>query len=245
MVFSQLFLTTVAMAEEFDAILGWSKRVELSTSVNGIVKKVFAQVGRIAAKGEILVQLDSRILKADLKYAKAMFKNMKGQSLEAKRELARQMDMYERTMLSEHDLQVAKNNFTSALAQFHQSQAFLEKAKLNLEYSAIRAPFKAIIISSVAVTGQVIVSEVTPPILVTVAEAHRMLARFYVAIDKANKFLLKKSVKVYVLGREYAGTILKIALEPDKLNLDLYAVDVVFDLKDKLLRAGQKVTVDL
>lgn len=240
-----LFINTIVIAEEYEAVLGWSKRVELSTPVNGMVQNVFARPGKIVAKGEVLIQLDPRIFKADLKYAKANFKNTNSQSQEAKRELDRQKDMYDRTMLSDHDLQVAKNNFTAAQTQYHKAQSSLTKAKLNLENSAIRAPFNAIVISTSAVKGQVVASEVTPPVLVIVAETQRMLARFYAIADKVNNFVVNQGVKVNISGRQYQGKIFNIALEPDKLKPDHYAVDVIFDTKDKLLRAGQKANVTL
>ena len=240
-----LFTNTLVLAEEFEATLGWSKRVELSTPVNGMVQKVFADPGKIVAKGDVLVQLDPRSFKADLKYAKARYKNTDGQSQEAKRELDRQTDMYDRTMLSDHELQVAKNNFTAALSEYQQAQSSLTKAKLNLEYSAIRAPFNAVVISSSAVKGQVVASEVTPPVLVIVAEAKRMLARFYVTADKINNFVINQGAKVNVAGQSFQGKIFNIALEPDSLKPDHYVIEVIFDSKDKLLRAGLKGTVDL
>lgn len=240
-----LFANTIVMAEEFEAILGWSKRVELSTPVNGVVQKVFALPGKVVAKGEVLIQLDPRGFNADLKYTKAKFKNTDEQSQEAKRELDRQTDMYDRTMLSDHDLQVAKNNFTAAQSNYLQAQAFLTKAKLNLEYSAIRAPFNALVISTKAVKGQVVVSEVTPPVLVIVAEVKKMLARFYAITDKANELVINQGVNINVAGHIYQGKIFNIALEPAKLKPGYYAVDVIFDSKDTLLRAGQKVTVKL
>jgi len=82
-----LFLNTTVVAEEFEAILSWSKRVELSTSVNGIVQKVFAQPGKVVAKGEVLIQLSPDAFKADLKYASAKLKNTYEQRLEAKRDV--------------------------------------------------------------------------------------------------------------------------------------------------------------
>ena len=239
------FTNTVVKAEEFEAILGWSKRVELSTPVNGVVQNVFSEPGKIVAKGEVLVQLDPRVFKADLKYAQANLKNTNEQSLEAKRELDRQLDMYDRSMLSEHDLQVAKNNFSSAQALYQQAEASLTKAKLNLEYSAIRAPFNAVVINSVAIKGQIVAAEVIPPVLVIVAQAQRMLARFYATTDKVNSLVINQGVKVKVAGQSYQGKVFNIALEPDKLKADHYAVDVIFDSKEKVLRAGQKVTVDL
>ena len=44
-----LALSTIShvVAEEFEGELDWSKRVELSASVNGIVQKVFSQPGKI------------------------------------------------------------------------------------------------------------------------------------------------------------------------------------------------------
>ena len=239
-----LSTTSHVVAEEFEGVLDWSKRVELSTPVNGIVQKVFSQTGKIAAKGEVLVQLDPRAFKADLKYAKAKFKNTNEQSLEAQRELDRQLDMYDRSMLSDHELQIAKNNFTAAQSNYLQAQAALTKAKLNLEYSAIRAPFNAIVINFSAIKGQVVASEITPPILVVVAEAQRMLARFYASVDKVNNLVANQGVEINVAGQIYQGKILSIALEPSKAKLG-YAVDVVFDSKDKVLRAGQKVVVKL
>jgi len=242
---SALFITSIASAEDFEGILSWSKRVELSTPVNGMVQKVFSKPGNIAAKGEVLVQLDPRIFKADLKFAKAKLKNANELNLEAKRELDRQTDMYDRTMLSEHDLQLAKNNLTTAHSGYRQAEASLTKAKLNLEYSAIRAPFNAIVIRTKAVEGQVVASQITPPVLVIVAEASRMIAKFYIASNKINDLVVNQGVKIDVANQIYQGKILTISLEPDKLKKDYYAVDVIFDTKGKVLRAGQKATVSL
>ena len=235
----------VVIAEEFEASLRWAQRAELSTPVNGVVQQVFAQTGKIVPKGEVLVQLDPRIFKADLSYARALLKNTDEKSQEAKRELDRQTDMYDRTMLSEHELQVAKNNFTEAKSLFQQAKASLTKAKLNLEYSAIRAPFNAIVISTSAVKGQVVASEVTPPTLVIIAEAKRMLARLYVTVEKLNRFVINQGAKVNVAGRTFQGKVLNISLEPDANKAGYYAVDVIFDTGEMILRAGQKGTVDL
>ena len=234
---------SIVNAEEFDAILAWSKRVELSTPVNGVVQKVFAQAGSIAAKGDVLVQLDPRIFKADLKYSTAQLKHMDENSQEAKRELDRQLDMYDRSMLSEHDLQIAKNNFIAAQSRFTQAQSSLLKSKLNLEFSAVRAPFNAVVVKTNAVKGQVVSSAMVPPVLVIVAEANRMLARFYVTDIKLNSLTLNQGVVITVSGKEYQGKIAKIALEPE-IDKD-YAVDVIFDTQNVLLRAGQKVKVSL
>lgn len=242
-----LFLlnNTVVIAEEYEAVLHWSKRAELSTPVNGVVQKVFAQAGKIVPKGEVLVQLDPRVFKADLNFARAFFKNSNEKSQEAKRELERQTDMYDRTMLSEHELQVAKNNYTEARSLYQQAKASLTKAKLNLEYSAIRAPFNAIVLSTSAVKGQVVASEITPPVLVVVAEAKRMLARMHVTADKLDRFVVNQGAKVKVAGQTFTGKVMSIALEEDASKAGFFAVDILFDTEEVILRSGQQGTVDL
>lgn len=240
-----LLYNPVVHAEEYEASLHWSKRVALSTPVNGVVQDVFAQGGKIVPRGEVLVQLDPRIFKADLSYARAVLKNSDEKSQEARRELERQTDMYDRTMLSEHELQVAKNNYTEAKSQFQQAKASLTRAKLNLEYSAIRAPFNAIVISTSAVKGQVVASAMTPPILVVIAEAKRMLARIYVPADKLASIALNQGAKVNVAGQIFLGNVTNIALEEDAGKAGYYAVDVSFDTNEMILRAGQKGRVEL
>lgn len=240
-----LFVMSNVVAEDYEATLAWSKRVELSTPVNGLVKNVFAQVGKIVARGDVLIQLDPRKFKADLKYAKAKLRNTSEVYTEAKREMERQSDMYDRSMLSDHDLQVAKNDLTTANAEYLQAQASLTKAKLNLEYSAIHAPFNAVVLSKKAVKGQVVASQVTPPTLVVVAEANRMLARFYTSVSSVAAIEMNQGVKVTVAGKEYEGKIFEAALEPDELKAGQYAVDVIFDTEDSLLRAGQKASLSL
>ncbi len=229
-------------AAQSDAILSWVKRVELSTPVSGVVQKVFAEPGKIVARGDVLVQLDPRIFRAEYKLAKAKLDNTRAVKEEAKRELDRQQDMYDRTMLSDHDLQVAKNNFIAAEAQYHQARAALVKAKVNLEYSAIRAPFNALVISSRAVKGQVVASSMAPPVLVTVAKANRMQARLLVNESELSHYSPGQAAKVTVTGETFTGKISMISLEP--LQSGKYAVDVVFDSRDRILRAGQKAQIE-
>ncbi len=236
-----ILFSSILSAEEFEGVIAWSKRVELSTPVSGVVQKVFSQSSNIIAKGEVLIQLDPRTFKADLKYAKAQLVSSYGRQQEANRELHRQLDMYDRGMLSEHDLQVAKNNSTTTEAQYSQAQSSLTKAKINLEYSAIRAPFNAIVINTMAVKGRVVAASMNPPILVVVAEAHRMLVQFNIAADMLTRMSLKQPVKVSVAGNIYQGSVTAIALEQNANQA--YTVDVIFDNKKDLLRAGQKAKV--
>ena len=90
-----------------------------------------------------------------------------------------------------------------------------------------------------------VASEVTPPILVTIAEAKRMLARIYVTADKLDNFALNQGANVNVAGQKFQGKVANIALEADVKRTGFYAVDVIFDTAEVVLRAGQPGTVEL
>ncbi|MBI3562578.1 MAG: efflux RND transporter periplasmic adaptor subunit [Gammaproteobacteria bacterium] len=242
-----IFLCPQAMAQTYAATLQWSKRVELSTPVSGVVKEVSAQVGEKVAKGTVLLRLDDEVFSARLQAAQAALSNQEEQAKEAQRELERTTELYNRTLLSEHDLQVAKNNQVQASAELQRARAAVTLAKNNLFYSKLRAPFNAWVLSRQAEPGKVVSAELNPEALFVVAEADHMTALIYV--DENNLAGLKNgaAAKVKIDKQEFVGSIKSIGLEPGKNPAEgvRYPVSVEFATNNQLLRAGQQASVVL
>ena len=235
--------STVSIAQEFSGQLTWSKRVELSTPISGVVQDVFAKPAQQVAKGDVLLQLDPRSFKSKVQALKAQLLSDDENLKEAKREMQRAQELYDRTVLSDHDLQTAKNLLVNAQAKLQKVKSELSGAKLQLEYSAIRAPFNAVVLDVNAVKGQVVSAKLAPPVLVTIAEAGRMIARINLTNEQLSEISSKQGAKVVIEDYSYPGTIEKMSLEADKNGL--YSVDVIFDPGKKLLFAGKKVKVTL
>lgn len=234
-------------AENFPAILQWSKRVELSTPVSGVIKTVSAEPGQKVDKGVVLVQLDDEVFKARVQATQATFHNQVEQHKEAERELKRAKELYDRTLLSEHDLQVAKNNESNARAELEKVRAAMVQAKQNLAYSSLRAPFNALVLARAAEPGKVISADLKPETLVTVAASDQMIARIWVNDTKVTSLHNGMTAKVRVNDQEIPGTVKSIAYEPDAKTTDSarYAVDVEFLTANLTLRAGQQASVSL
>ena len=96
---------------------------------------------------------------------------------EAVRELERTQELFERTLLSVHDLQLAQIAATGAEADHSSAEAELAEAEIKLEYSRILAPFDARVVSVPAQPGETVVSRLQARPLVVVAPAGRMRAR--------------------------------------------------------------------
>lgn len=244
---SLMLLSVTARAAQFDATLQWSKRVELAMPVSGVVQDVYADVGQKLAKGGKLLRLDETVFKARVMEARSNLVSEEAQYKEAEREMQRSEQLYERTVLSDHELQVAKNNKAKAQAERDQAKAMLVKARQQLRYSTLRAPFNALVLSRSAQVGQVIAARLKPETLFTVADADSMMARFYVSESQLSGIKLGQAATVALDGGAVNGVVKAIGFEPAKAASKdtMYPVDVEFRMGDRVLRDGQHVKVNI
>jgi multidrug efflux system membrane fusion protein len=242
-----LLLTNPVHAEEFKGSLAWSKRVAISTPVSGVITEVYANAGDKVPSGEKLLQLEDEVFKANVASTYTASQNRIAEYEEAQREVDRMQELYDRTMLSDHDLQTAKNKLIKAKALKAQAAANHKQARHDLKYSTVRAPFDAVVLERRAQPGQVISSRLQPEPLFVLAEANHMLARIYVPENWLAKLGKDKPAEVVVNGITYNGKVLAVGLEPAKSesNNSSYPVDIQFEHKDQVLRAGQQANVIL
>jgi len=236
-----------ALGADVPARLHWSRESALGTTVSGTVDAVVADVGDRVHKGQALVRLDQRPYKARLSEARARVKELAASRKEAGRELERAKNLYDRTVLAEHELQLARIADAKAEARLQAGRAALTQARVNLDYTVIRAPYEAWVLHRQAAVGQTLVSRLKSVPLVTVAEAGRMVARAELSLEQVSRLKPGQALTVVVDDHRYQGHVRRLGLEPSAGGgSKRYPVDVVFALPDgQLLRAGQAATVEL
>lgn len=243
-----LFGVTPVFALELKAELDWAKRVEMGTPVKGVVQEIMVQPGQRVAEKEVLLRLDQRGFKSRVAGLKAQVAHFKAELLEAEREQERALELYDRTVLSEHELQVAKNNLIAARARYKMEQAELVQAELDLEYSSLRAPYDAVVVSRLVEVGQTVVPDLQPAILFVLADAAHMLARGHVAAGEITQITLGKEAEVEIDGQEYQGRVVNFGLESRRETKEsdkVYFVIVEFPISGRPAYVGQSVTVKL
>lgn len=234
-----------ALAVEVPATLTWSQRVELGMQVNGTVVAVHGRTGEQVKKGTVLVELDPRGYKAAVLRGKAQVDSARASRDEARRELQRAHELYNRTVLSDHDLTLAKIGSVKADAAYRTAQAALVQAQLNLEHSTVRAPFDAIVIARHVDVGQAVVSQLQSTPVVVVAEAGRMLARAAVSNKDLAAVKPGQAATVQIGDQRFHGKVMRIGLEPVTGAGQSYPVEVEFATQGHMLRAGEPATVTL
>lgn len=233
------------LAAEHDAVLEWKNRVELSTFVTGVIEKLNVKPGDQVKKGDILISLDDRLLKAKLVKAKANLERSQRLHQEAERELERNKELYDRTVLSDHELEVARIGLDAAASNLAEAEAEKVEAETNLQNSQIQAPFDGIVIQLNAAVGQTIVNTETAKVLAVVAETGTMIANATLSFDTIKSLKLGQTIPVTVEGGRFMGKVVMIGFEPVAGAGKKYSVLIEFSINTKLLRAGQKATVKI
>ena len=238
--------TMAAQAADVVGTLQWVRRVELSTPVSGVVREVAVQAGDEVKKGQLLLSLDGRGFRAAVDKADALVAKTKASRDEAQRELDRAKELYDRTLLSDHELQLAKIGYTSAEADYQSAEAERTQARLDLEYSRVVAPFNAVVLQRSAEVGQTVVTRLQSVPLLTVAEVGRMLARIEVGETELAQLRTGQALEVRVAGKSYQGRVQRLGMEPVLAagGIAKYEADVLFEYPTaERLRAGEAVTV--
>lgn len=237
-----------AQAAEVPAELHWSQRAELSTPVSGVVQTVLVAVGERVRQGQTLLKLDDRIYSGRAEEAAAAVARRHEEAAEARRDLERVQELYDRTVISTSELDQAKLRQARAAAQLKEAQARHRQGLKNLADTVLRAPFDAIVVGRQVEPGQAVAAGLQPQTLLVLAKAGEMVAQ--ARLPESQLALLKAGQEVTVTAarQSFRGRIKILGLEPaarDKNGAALYTLDVVFPAGETVLRAGTQATLSL
>lgn len=241
-----LLCSPLATAQDLDARLAWSQRVELGTLVSGIIDKVAVRPGQQVSKGQLLLALDGRPFQVRIAKAKAAVSRTEVHLAEAQREDERAAELYDRTVLSDHERELARIGLAEADALARTARAQLQQARLDDEHSRIKAPFDAWVLQLDAVPGQVVVSRMQSTPLLVLAQAGRMLAEAEVAASLAAELSDKRTFTVAIAGEWYPAQLVSVGLEASRHDeREVYfPLQVSFEVPSGvMLRAGQRVAL--
>ena len=245
-VFVGLMFCLVSMpgvAAQWSGVVDWTQRTEMATTVSGVVTRVAVKAGERVKKGQLLLQLEQGALQARLEQRKAEMQHKELMLKEASKELERAEELYARTLLADHDLDLAKIAHAYADAAYRSSRADHPQAGEDLANSSLRAPYDAVVLSRNVQPAEAVVSRCQAQALLTLAPTETLRVRIYVDADKLPEFKINSPLMVEVAGQRYQGKVDAIAYEPETFNESVrHQVDVVFSGGDVLL-VGQNAKV--
>src|SRR5437016_637881 len=126
--------------EEFTGRTEAVESVEVRPRVSGYIREVRFQSGQSVRKGDVLFVIDPRWHQAEFDRRQAEFDQAKVRLENAKREADRTPQLLASKAISTEESDARQARYQEAKAALLAAQAALDSAKLDLEYTQVRAP---------------------------------------------------------------------------------------------------------
>lgn len=173
-----LLLNTVGRAEAWEG-------VTLKSRVDGQVQEVLYRDGQAVKKGELLLRLDANDFAAKVAQAEAVVARDEAQLAKAHADVERYAGLKAKGFVSDEKLNEMRTSEAAAQATLKADRAALDLARLQLSYTAIRAPFSGVVGGRLVFPGSAVKTNDTAlavvnrvdPLYVTFSVPERHLAR--------------------------------------------------------------------
>jgi RND family efflux transporter MFP subunit len=143
-----------------------AEQVELTTRVSGVVETVMVKPGQHVKKGAVLLRLDKTVLQAQLDEATAAQALALADEEDAKRELERGKELFDRTVSSASELEAVTLRHARAKAALAVANARRIIAQKNFRDADLKAPFNGVVSSVPGGPGTVVTADCQPKPLV-------------------------------------------------------------------------------
>jgi len=155
------------------------RAVAVSAQVSGIVTSVRFREGEEVREGAVLVQIDPRPYRNALQQADATLARDLIQLENARRQVARYQGLAQSEYITSEQFEALQTSARALEATVQSDSAAVDNARLNLEYTTIRAPISGRTGSLLIKEGNVVRAQGSGP-LVTVNQTQPILVRFAV-----------------------------------------------------------------
>jgi macrolide-specific efflux system membrane fusion protein len=222
--------------------------VDVGTQVSGQLKKIYVDIGDSVTQGQLLAEIDPRVIQAQVEAGEARLTSLsaqlnqqKAQAVLADQNLQRNKNLIAVEAVSQQALQetesqaaVAKAQVDAIRAQIQETESNLKASRTNLSFTKIYAPMSGAVTTLPTKEGQTLNANQSAPTIMQIANLDMMTVRAQVAEADVNR--LKESMPAYftTLGdseRRWQGKVRQIQPSPQIIN-DVVLYDVLIDVKN-------------
>lgn len=223
--------------------------VAVKSRVDGQILEVEFREGQEVRKGEVLFRIDARPFEAAFKQAEAQALRDAASRDQAASQERRYQELLEKNFVSKDAYAQYRTNSQTAQATAKATEAALENAKLNLEYTVIRSPIDGYVGRALLQAGNMVKANDTIS-LVVINQVKPVYVSFAIPEQQLTKVreLMRKgplTVEVTVPGGDKPLAAGRIAFLDNAVDQTTGTIKVraVFDNGDAALWPGQFYTV--
>ncbi len=157
----ELKARSVPVINELPGRIAATRVAEVRARVSGILQERVFQQGTLVKKDDVLYRIDPRLFKVRVASAEAALQRAKATQDNARQQLERQKSLRERNVSTGIDYDTAAVTLAQAEADVALQQAALDEARINLEYTEVRAPITGIIGAALVTEGALVTADGT------------------------------------------------------------------------------------
>ena len=161
--------------EEFSGQLEAAEYVELRSRVNGVVDQVHFTDGAMVSRGQTLFTIDPRPFAAEVARLESQLVSAKARAELAGTGLARAQKLVEANFISKQELDQLTAVSKTSSSDIQAAEAALRSARLNLEFTTVRAPINGRVSRANVTTGNLVDDKT---VLTSIAGVSRVYAYF-------------------------------------------------------------------
>lgn len=205
--------------------------VDVGAQISGQLTHLHVEVGSQVEAGQLLAEIDARVLEANVAASRAQLRAQAAQMRDRQAQLRlaeinhrRQQQLFADEATTEESLQQIEASLQSARAQVDQLQAQIEQNQsslaadeANLEYARILAPISGTVVSISARQGQTLNANQQAPVILQLADLSKM--RVETRVSEADISRLQPGMEAYFTtlggqGQRWQGRLLRIEPTP-------------------------------
>lgn len=239
-------------------------QVDVSSELSGTLRSVNVTYNSVVKTGDVLAELDTNKLQADLQSARAKLASAHANVVKAnaelnaaKTKLDRLTSLVDSRVSSQQELDAAQYAYDAAVAakQINEasvlsSEADLKLAEVNLGKAKIVSPIDGVVLTRSADPGQTVASSLSAPVLFTIAGDLRKM-ELQVAVDEADVGQVREGQKATFNVDAYPEKSFPASIQTVRFasetssNVVTYKAILTVDNADLLLRPGMTATADV
>jgi len=224
--------------------------VNVGTQVSGTVAKLHVDFNDRVKAGQVLLELDPSVLRAQLAQSEANLRNARAALELARANERRSKSLFDQDYIARQDYDQAVHARESAEAQVALAEAQVKKDRTNLGYSIIRSPVSGVVVNRTVDVGQTVAASFQTPTLFQIAQDLRKMqidSNFAEADIGAVK--VGQPVRFTVDAfpdRTFRGSVRQVRLNATvQQNVVTYDVVVAVDNPEEILLPGMTAYVNI
>jgi HlyD family secretion protein len=223
--------------------------VQVGTQVSGQIERILVDFNDRVKHGQLIARIDPTLQEQAVRDAQAGLERNQAELEQAQREYDRNLQLFERKVLTEIEFNTAKYALAVARANVKSAQVTLDRARKNLTYTEIYAPIDGIVVERNVDVGQTVAASLNTPQLFLIANdlAHMQILA---SVDESDIGMIRDgqavrfSVQAYP-NVSFEGKVQQVRLQSATVeNVVNYTVVVAVDNPDGKLLPGMTATVE-